>query len=230
MSNFLDTFPLVQYDIKQQRLRSTVLVCNILFRLGMVKETLANVSAYYLYTIKDYDRPETLADKVYGDPTAHWMIILANDIMNPLTDWPRDQRSFTKYIRTKYGSVPLSQTTPHHYEKVITREFVSTGKITETFYQIDYDGKTTETDPILSDVPYDTYVSLPETSYETHTISGDDVRETITKRVVSLYEYEERLNEARRNIRIIKPDYYPRILQEFNNIVGNNPSYYRTLT
>jgi hypothetical protein len=230
MANFLDAFPVVSYDIRQQRLRSTVLVCNLLYRIGMVKETLANVSAYYLYTIKDYDKPETLADKIYGDPTAHWMIILANDILNPLTDWPRDQRTFNKYIKSKYGSVPLSQTTPHHYEKVITRENVTSGVITETVYEIDYDAKATVTNPLLNDVPYETYLSLPESSYQTFTIGDDDVIETITRRSVTLYDHEERLNEAKRNIRIIKPEYYPSILQEFNNLVGNDPSYYRKLT
>ena len=43
------------------------------------------------------------------------------------------------------------------------------------------------------------------------------------------YEYETAINDSRRQIKIIKSSYYDQIMREFRTMIGNIPSYIRTV-
>jgi hypothetical protein len=51
-------------------------------------------------------------------------------------------------------------------------------------------------------------------------VNGKSVKETITKSAISNYDYELELNEAKRQIKIIKPEYYGYILNQFDRLTG----------
>jgi len=142
MGKYLDVFPKIIYD-PTKSLYSTNYntATNLLFRIGMLKEYLNNASSYYEYDIQEGDRPEIIAEKVYGDAEAHWIILLANDIVDPQYDWPLGYQEFNDYIVDKYGSVSNAKTTIHHYEKVVTREEQASGLSFTYRYIIDYDRK-----------------------------------------------------------------------------------------
>lgn len=55
------------------------------------------------YLIRDGERADTLADRLYEDPNVHWAIYLTNDIFNPYTDWPMSGKDLTDYIFEKYS-------------------------------------------------------------------------------------------------------------------------------
>lgn len=139
---FFAALPNILYDIENGKISNYQIVKNILFRVNILKDVLSNISAYYYYTITDEDKPEILAEKVYGDPTAYWIILYANDIYDPQYDWPLDYKSFQNYIVNKYGSIANSKTSIHHYEKVVMREDSLSGEITESRFWIDYNTKT----------------------------------------------------------------------------------------
>lgn len=143
MGKYLDLFPKIIYD-PTKSLYSTNYnrATNLLFRIGMLKDYLNNASAYYQYDIQEGDRPEIIAEKVYGDAEAHWIILLANDIVDPQYDWPLGYQEFNNYIIDKYGSVANAKTTIHHYEKVVVREEQATDISFTYRYIIDYDRKT----------------------------------------------------------------------------------------
>lgn len=229
MGKYLDFFPKIRYDLTGTIYSTNFnTVTNILFRIGMVKEYLNNTSAYYEYVIVEGDKPEILAEKVYGDAQAHWIILLANDIVDPQYDWPLGYDEFNNYIIGKYGSVANAKTTIHHYEKVITRENSAADQTFTYRYNIDYDEKANNVT-----VPYDTYLSLPdEQSYITYEIAGKTVTESIFRNSVTNYDYEVDLNESKRNIKIIKAAYYQTILREFENFVvpSDRLTFLRTLS
>lgn len=77
-------------------------VTDIFFRVAFIKESLKKFGAYYYYNIQDNDTPESIANKVYGDPGAHWMILYANDMYDPQFDWPLSYDAFNSYIAQKY--------------------------------------------------------------------------------------------------------------------------------
>lgn len=217
MGKYLDLFPRIRYKIDSaDKYGNYELVTDITFRLTIIKEALANFSSYYKYTIKDGETPEILAEKVYGTSQAHWIILYANNIYDPQYDWPLEYRSFNKYIVAKYGSIENAQTTWHHYEKVIVRENVLDNVVSETRFEINQSALTD------TDFPYDTWDSL-ETGYSaTNIVNGKTVIETVSRDRVSNYDWEVQKNDEKRQIKIIKKEYYPQIMSEFLELTGNN--------
>ena len=215
MGKYLDYFPKVSFDISGKKPSEYQTATNIFFRLQVIREVLENVSAYYEHTIGEGDTPEILAEKVYNDTQAHWIILYANNMVDPQYDWPLDYKSFDNYIVNKYGSIATAKTQIHHYEKVIRREESLTGLITETRFQINFQ-QITQNEP---DVPYDNYSELPETLVETINMGpGRTVIQVTGKNAVSFYDWEVEENDKKRLIKIIKPEYYSQILNEFNEL------------
>jgi hypothetical protein len=221
MAYFLNLFPKTGYNLTKNdySYNNYDLVTDITFRFGFIKNILSNISAYYITTISDEDRPEMLAEKVYGDPEAYWIILYANDMYDPQYDWPMNYDTFKNFIINKYGSIEWSQTNIHHYEKVITRTESLTGVVTVQRITVNYD-KLTVND---MDVPYDYYTNLPaDESVETINTNGQSVTEIISRNAVSYYDYENEINENKRIIKIIRPDYYSQIMREFDVLTGNS--------
>jgi predicted DNA-binding protein YlxM (UPF0122 family) len=229
MGTFLDQFPKIAYNINKdkQSYSNFELITNIFFRIGVIREVLQNTASYYVYEIEDGDTPELLAEKVYNDPYAYWMILYANNMSDPQYDWPLDYDQFNKYIIGKYGSIETAKITVHHYEKVVTRTELFTGTVTENKFIINQE-KLTDND---LDVPYDYYQgdgSLPETqSYNVYNVNDRSIEEIIRRNSVTCYDWEYELNEKKRLIKVIKSEYYPRIMAEFNKLTGATPSYVR---
>jgi hypothetical protein len=230
MAEFFDLFPKVLYDISGGKVKPTTYdyPTNILFRLRIVRDVITNSSAYYEYLVKESDTPDILAFNIYGSSEAHWVILFANDMIDPQYDWPLNSRDFTKYIINKYGSIETAKTTIHHYERIITREESLTGIITEKRFWVDKKQLTTND----LDVPYDTWENTTDTQ-DVETINmgnGTTVVQITKKNTVSNYDYELELNESKRSIKIIKPEYYPRIVEELNILTKNgNARYLRRL-
>jgi len=223
MANFLENFPRVSYDINRGRntkYSTYITSVNITARIAFIKEVLANAASYYKYTIKDGDTPEKVANKVYGDPEAHWMVLYANDIYDPHYDWPLEYSSFISFIEKKYGSVEYAQTNYHHYEKVITREVNEI--ITEQRMIINkeqYTDNDTRPDlPFAHDYYYDDIAD--EQSFTAYNLNGRTVKETISRHAISYYDYENELNESKREIIVIKPIYYQSVMKEFNEMLN----------
>jgi hypothetical protein len=67
----------------------------------------------------------------------------------------------------------------------------------------------------------DTYDNLAnDIEFQTYTVAGKTVVETIENNRVTFYDWEHERNEAKREIKIIKPEYYLNIMSEFDNLTG----------
>ena len=226
MAKFFDKFPITSYDISNKQRSNYQFITNILFRVHVVREVINNVSAYYEYLVKDDDTPEILAEKVYGDPEAHWIILLANDIVDPQYDWPLNYDDFNNYIIGKYGSLETALTEYHHYEKVVRREEKLSGVIVEQRFIINQANLTSNLSNTFIDVPYDTYNSLAD-EQDVNTINynlsnGKTIFEITYRDRITNYDYEVQLNDEKRSIKIIKPEYYSQIIREFDNLTQNS--------
>lgn len=229
MLSFFDKFPKLAYDINRSGYSNFESVTNIFFRIGIIKKVLSTTTSYYYYEVQDGDTPEIIAENAYGDPGAYWIILYANDIVDPQFDWPLDHRSFYKYIVGKYGSIPNAKTTIHHYEKVIERTNPVYNLTTETRFVVNY---TKLTDNTL-DVPYDYYEgdgAMAETqTVNTYNIDDTTIHEIIHRNAVSNYDYELAKNDSKRLIKVIKSEYYNQIVSEFGKLTENNPTYMRKI-
>jgi hypothetical protein len=226
MAKYLDLFPRILYKVGGNKYESFQTSTDITFRVAIIKNVLSNFSSYYEYVVLDGETPEILAEKVYGDPEAHWIILYANNIFDPQYDWPMNLDVFKKYIRNKYGSLEIAQTTWHHYNKVITRENITDNVITTTKFEINSANVATNLSTFTADLPYDTYESLEFGYSATNIVGGKTVIETVSRERVSNFDYELELNEQRRNIKIIKKEYYSQIINEFDTLTGEarNPN------
>ena len=101
-SKFLGLFPKVDYNPSNEIYGTKENVTDIFFRVAFVKKTLKDIGSYYVYEVQDGDTPEVLADVVYNDPGAHWMILYANDIEDPQFDWYMDYSTFQRFVAEKY--------------------------------------------------------------------------------------------------------------------------------
>ena len=66
-------------------------------------------SVMYDYMIKEEQRPDLVAQIVYGDVRYTWLVLLINNIMT-LYDWPLTNEEFVSYIISKYGSLNAAHT------------------------------------------------------------------------------------------------------------------------
>lgn len=166
---------------------SSVMV-NLMARTSIIKDLLNNPVLFYKYDIQDGETPEMIAHRYYDDTYYYWLLLYANQINDPQWGWPLDHSSFERYITEKYTNEnPYS--TIHHYEKVITQFESSTRTTIEKKMTIDEDTYNDLT-------PSETVYNFPTS---TTTI-------TITKRAVTLYQYELETNEAKRSIKVIKKE------------------------
>ena len=54
------------------------------------------------YNIRDGERPEHLAHRVYGRPEYHWINLLYNEIHNPFFEWPMSSSELEKMVDETY--------------------------------------------------------------------------------------------------------------------------------
>jgi hypothetical protein len=246
MATYFDQFPKIIYNISGDRYRKYETITEIMFRIGIIKNTLNNISAYFNYTISDDETPEILAGKIYGDPETYWIILYANDIIDPAYDWPMNNDVFYYYMIDKYRPlaeadagqdqtdnqvIAWTRTNYHHHEKIVERRESATGITTTQKFQINEANLTSNLASSLSNVPYDYYNNLEdEAAWTTIDMGGNKtVLERAYRERVSYYDYEEEKNENKRFIKIIKPDYYPAILAEYEQLVNPDPIYLRRL-
>ena len=224
MTPFFDKFPRIAYDINKSGYTNFETITNIFFRIGVVRDALSDATSYYVYDIQDDDTPEIVAENVYGDAGAYWIILYANDIVDPQYDWPLNHHAFYNYIVDKYGSVANAKTTIHHYEKVIDRTNSAYNLTTETRFWVNGNSVTNNN----LTVPYDTYnnLSLVQTVY-VHNIGGTTIQEVSHGEAISCYDYEVQQNDNKRRIKVIKADYYSRIMSEFDKLTAKPVSYVR---
>lgn len=96
---YFNKFPNLYYDVKKNK--NYQVVVDILRRVRINSKAVEG-SLYGEYTVKDTDRPDIIAHKLYGDSELHWIILLFNEIHNPYYEWPMPYHEFMRYCEHKY--------------------------------------------------------------------------------------------------------------------------------
>ena len=178
MANYFRNIPKIKYDIFGTEPNTYTDVTNITKRLRFKPKVIEDITEYYTYRVKDGDRPDIISYQKYGTVGYAYLLMLINDIQDPLFDWPLSTQQFEQYIANKYGSVESAQTTTKYYYQTIRSEVERTGtaeRVPEVKYIVD------------------------STTYDSLAVGS---RSTQTE-----YEWEEELNDEKRNIKIINSDF-----------------------
>ena len=178
MANYFRNLPRVGYDINGTGKDSFVSVTNIMKRVKFKPSVLEDISNYYPYFVKEGERPDIIANDQYGNIGYAYLILLVNDIYDPNFDWPLNSQVFEKFIINKYGSVTTAISGIKHYFQIIRAEVPRTG-----------------TSERIPEVKF----AVDETTYDSLGISD--------RTTLSNYDHEVELNDAKREIRLINPDF-----------------------
>jgi hypothetical protein len=101
---YFKDFPKFLYDFNYgDNVTKTSLVRDITRNIRFRRDILANISLYDEYDIVDGETVEIIAEKVYGTPEYHWVILLANEKFDYVSDFPLMEPELQRHIKTSYN-------------------------------------------------------------------------------------------------------------------------------
>ena len=97
---FFSIIPNISYDekpIKYPFSESDFVVAKNFFRRYKISDDIfSNVVLFKQYTIRDGERPDTVAQRAYGNVFYDWVILLVNNMVNAQYDWPMNNYELYK--------------------------------------------------------------------------------------------------------------------------------------
>ena len=107
---YFESFPLIPYDSVGDG--NYKLVTNLLKRVALRSKVKINASLFDTYDVKEGQTPEEIANKLYGDPNLHWIVMYVNNVTDRYHQWPMTTPQFLSFINEKYSDPDGL----HHYE------------------------------------------------------------------------------------------------------------------
>ena len=199
---YFSIIPNVSYDekpISYPFSESDFVVAKNFFRRYKINDDVfSNLVLFKKYTIKEGERPETLAHKAYGNVFYDWVILLTNNMVNAQYDWPLNNYELYKTLESEYDD-PYSEI--HHYETAAIGQYGAGLHVDETFYNGQHK------------VNIDGTITLK---------NGNEICSPIT-----VAEYYSRENEKKREIYILKKSYLRSFVNDFRkqNIYQKSGNY-----
>ncbi len=191
MANYLSSLPNLKYpslNPKSNSLFDLDDVKNFFVRLKIREDIFQNLSFNTKYKIKGNERPDNVADKIYGNPRLDWIVLLSNNIIDVYNEWPIEDFKFYEYLDNKYKE--QSYTDIAYYETTEIRD--SQGRLLLPA-GLRVDSTFTFTNPITNST-------------------------TSPIKPVLFLDIERKKNDAKRNIVLLRPQYAEKLSEEFNSL------------
>ena len=174
------------------------IVKNFFKRVKLRDDIFQDLTFFTKFTVAGDDRPDNVANTVYDDPSLDWVILLSNNIVNVQSEWPLGQAAFNTYITEKYGDETTLYSGIHHYE---SREVQAN------------DGT------II--IPSGQRVSIGQSVSFFDEDSSQQIVRTDVAMPITNYAFEEKLNDEKRNIFVLKPIYLNIVFDDINQLMRN---------
>ena len=198
MSNYFSYIPDLDYvsRLPDSKIGDYIRVKN-LFRKGKLREDIfQNLSFFEKYKIIGNDRPDNVAFEVYGDSKLDWVVLLSNNILNIQTEWPLPQTDFDRFVLDKYGDYNTLYNGVHHYE---TEEVENSQGVVI----------------VPKGLQVDSSYSISFYDY----LTGEQVTTGNLATPITNYEYEEKVENDKRNIFLLKSTYLGVIINDMPEIM-----------
>lgn len=167
-----------------------------LFKRGKLREDIfGDLTFFTKYKIIGDDRPDNVAFEIYGDETLDWLVLLSNNILNIQTEWPMSQQSFDTFLIDKYGSYETLYSV-RHYE---TQEVIDSNGVVIV-------PKGLEVAQNYSVTYYDFLLGTE--------VTASNITDAITN-----YQYEEKIQDDKRNIFTLKPIYLNVVFNDLDGLM-----------
>ncbi len=168
-------------------------VKNLFKRTKLLDDIFSDLNYFEKYSIIGDERPDQVAEKFYSNSNLDWIVLISNNITNVQSEWPLPQLAFNKYLLNKYGSYEKINAVHHYESREITTSngiiLIPQGLRIPIDYQIEYYDSETGTDRLI------TNIAVPITNYQ----------------------YEQRLDNDKRNIFLLKSKYIAIVLDDMEN-------------
>ena len=172
------------------------IVKNIFKRAVIRDDIFDEITAFTKYSVVGDERPDQVAYQFYNDSGLDWVILATNNMIHVRDEWPMGNQDFLTYLNAKYTEAELSNI--HHYETEIIRD--SSGTL------IQPEGKT---------VP---------AGYTVNFLDNGNLRTESKIKSFSFLQHETNLNDSKRDINILKPEFLGLFLENFADIMEYKPS------
>ena len=174
-----------------------------------------NVQFFNKYTIRDGERPDTMAERLYGTSERDWIIILTAGITNIRNDWPLSNYDLYRYVEAKYGT---DLNAIHHYETIEVRDnkgrlILPAGQRVDQNFTIPTPYDASATNFYIGVRPQSDNIDYRSVNSDINPVTG-----------VSNYEYETQLNESKRQIEVMKPIYLQQFLNDMRELMNYKES------
>ena len=168
-----------------------------IFKRAVIRDDLFDeVVAFTKYSVVGDERPDQVAYNFYGDSGLDWVVLTTNNIIHVRDEWPMGNQDFLTYLNAKYTAEQLSNI--HHYETKLIRD--SRGRL------IQPEGLT---------VPAGHSISF---------LDNGALRTESQLTSFTFLQHETDLNDAKRNINILRPEYLNLFLEDFADVMEYKPS------
>jgi len=197
MSNYFSEVPDFEYvsRLPDAKISDYITVKN-LFRRGFLREDIfQDLTFFTKYQIQGDDRPDNVAFEIYQDSTLDWLVLMANNVINIQNEWPIANSVFDELMTDKYESYENLIGGIHHYETIEVKDasgvvIVKAGLQVESNYSvIFFDERANELKTITPIIP------------------------------VTNYEYEQKINEGKRNIYLLRPKYIQVVRDDLEDLM-----------
>ena len=205
MSQYFRKLPNLNYPslLKTRESNTDFVQTKNLFRRVKVREDLfANFMQFDKYKIVGDERPDNVAQKVYDNDDLDWIILLSNNIVDLNNEWPLTQFQLNEFLNEKYS--PQELVSIHHYETLELRDnknqlILPAGIVVDENFNLEYlsGGQVKSTNSLVDGRPI---------------------------KAVTFYDYENDLNDKKRNINVLKPELLGVFIRDFERIMKYDKS------
>ena len=216
---YFSILPNIQYDEKPlvyPYSESEFVVAKNLFRKYKINADVFSYAVFFKkYVLKDGETPDSLANKAYGNPFYDWVVLITNSVVNRHFDWPLSNYELTKYAESQYddpyGEIAYYETyeikagyrIPNEYGTMVDAIVLEGGlKVDSTFFNKNFE-------------------YFNGSGYTT--VPGNTVC-----RPVTVMEDLTKKNEQKREIFLLKPEYFRQFVDDFkkqNNYKKGSDTY-----
>ena len=199
MSNYFKQVPDFEYvsRLPDAKISDYIAVKNLFKKAELRPDIFQDLSTFQKYQIKGDDRPDNVAEDFYQDSSLDWLVLTCNNIINVQTEWPMSQRDFDRFLLDKYGTYANLESTHHHETLEVKNSkgvvMLEKGLEVESDFSFSY---------------YDWWLK------EQKTIATANLVTEVTN-----YQYEEKIEDAKRNIFLLKIRYLNLVTDDLEEIM-----------
>ena len=194
---YFEELPNISYPSllpSRNKIEDRIAVKNIFKRSKLRTDIDQAITGFDYYYVQDQQRPDVLAQELYGDSELDWVILTSNNITNIRDQWPLNNNDLHTYMLEKYGS-EQNILGIHHYE---------TRQILDEYNRV----------VMPAGLEVDEDFSFKYRNFTNTIITVNPVV------AVTNYDYENKLNEDKRQIRVLKPQYLGAFISEHRQIMN----------